>query len=415
MAQKYMISKALIPTSTKGFTVIELLVGLIITAIVGGLALDAIITASGMFSNDKRDIDTNQNLSAILEIIGNDIKQSGELIGDANFPVIEIQQNPIYIVPGNTTKSDSSTITIRRALTNTLTLCAAIPDNDSAGRTKIVVSNKTDGIDCSDIPAVPAKPAVPATGTAPAVAAVAAIPSKFSEVTDEARNYRCKLGYPMLSNNTTILDFCTPPTLLGNTPSLTLQNVRGFISDNLGHTRSFKYIGDDITTDANLYKLETEPMTGAVGVNNIEYKIGSSIHLVEERKYTLDANGNLTVSVDGRTAAILARKIDRFKVSAKINTNTTDKTIKPSPDAVMGCPTASDDGIEIVAAPTIQNPQYACKVNSGSINDWKTIAGVKIELQARYDATGKGAIATAKDRAKISVTAEFFPRNVLSK
>ena len=69
MVHQYIMFKVLTRTSNKGFTIIELLVGLIITVIIGGLAMDALITSGSMFAKDKRDIDNGQNLSAILEIV----------------------------------------------------------------------------------------------------------------------------------------------------------------------------------------------------------------------------------------------------------------------------------------------------------------------------------------------------------
>jgi hypothetical protein len=47
--------------------------------------------------------------------------------------------------------------------------------------------------------------------------------------------------------------------------------------------------------------------------------------------------------------------------------------------------------------------------------NWKTLAGIKVELQAKYDSAGGSATASATDAAKLSAKAEFFPRNVLSK
>jgi hypothetical protein len=43
------------------------------------------------------------------------------------------------------------------------------------------------------------------------------------------------------------------------------------------------------------------------------------------------------------------------------------------------------------------------------------LAGVKIELQAQYDGTGQNATPTQADRDKLTATAEYFPRNVMSK
>ena len=52
--------------------------------------------------------------------------------------------------------------------------------------------------------------------------------------------------------------------------------------------------------------------------------------------------------------------------------------------------------------------------------NWKTLAGVKVELRAKYDGTGVGAensgsTQVTEDKKKLVVAAEYFPRNVLSK
>ena len=47
--------------------------------------MNALIDVSSGLNKDKRSIDSSQNLSAVLEIIGNDIRQSGEKINDTNF------------------------------------------------------------------------------------------------------------------------------------------------------------------------------------------------------------------------------------------------------------------------------------------------------------------------------------------
>ncbi len=115
-----MNSKARTLTSNKGFTLIELIVGMVITTIIGGLALTFFVNSSQMFRADKNNIETNQNLSAILDIIGNDIKQAGEQITDSNFPVVQI-----IPVGGN---SKASKIIIRRSLAETLPYVLTSPE-----------------------------------------------------------------------------------------------------------------------------------------------------------------------------------------------------------------------------------------------------------------------------------------------
>ena len=75
MAPKYTILKVLIQNlskidkRTKGFTLLELIIGLSIMLIVGGLAMNAFVQASISFNRDQKSINSNQNLSAILEVI----------------------------------------------------------------------------------------------------------------------------------------------------------------------------------------------------------------------------------------------------------------------------------------------------------------------------------------------------------
>jgi prepilin-type N-terminal cleavage/methylation domain-containing protein len=410
MARKYTILKVLIQNLNKGFTLIELIFGLLIMTIVGGLAMNALVDASKTFSNDKKNIESSQNLSAILELIGNDIKQAGEQIGDDQFPTIEINQNPIYLTSGNTTNSDSSTITIRRALSTSLTLCEQIAA--SANPTTILVADgpATTG-------ATPTKPTScrPFVGTVPTTP-VPVLPT----VLREARNYRCKLDDPNADYSSNTADFCQ--TSAQKTAAIAagtdLERVRAVVSDQNGHIRTFQYFDDDTAT-ANLYKIKINNISTDAN-HNVAYDIGRPIYLIEERRYALDTIGNLTVSVDGGAPNTLISGIARFKVSAKGYTNATDKIISTTVPAALAC--ATTDGVRIPTTPTTQDPQYACKFNNRTaVGDpaynWKMIAGIKVELQARYDSTGRATEANAlpTDIAKLQAAAEFFPRNVLSK
>ncbi len=396
MARKYTILKVLIQNlnrskyTSRGFTLIELIVGLLILSIVSGLALNAFVNASKDFSQDKKTIDSSQNLSAILEIIGNDIKQAGEQISDSNFPAIEISQND----------ANSSIIIVRRALNTTLTLCESIPVADPDRTRLLVVDTKPSMTDtrCN---------ALPTTLQASNIAS--------PNILTEARNYRCKLGDPNADYSTSA-DYCAT-AVLSNATNSNFQKVRGAISDGSGHIRTFIYTGED-TSVANEYGLQvTAPALITGSRNDVPYIVGSPVYLIEERQYTL-TGGNLTVSVDGETPKTLIRGIDRFKVSAKGYTNATDRIIQPNPPVGIAC--TATDGVRIPTTPTAEDPIYGCKLNFNTnpadppVN-WKMIAGVRVELQAKYDSTGRAATASATDTDKLTARAEFFPRNVLSK
>jgi prepilin-type N-terminal cleavage/methylation domain-containing protein len=447
MAQKYTILKAITRTSNKGFTLLELLIGMIITLIIGGLAMQAFINASATFSKDKKSIDSTQNLSAVLDIIGNDIKQAGENIGDPKFPAIEFD-----VDFASTANPKSSKITIRRALSDPLTLCQDLPANPTA-TTEILVADTTNGNqNCKVTQLIAARTTtalssvtfiLPATATnvLPSPALNLLLPSALRN----ARDYRCQLPDPNRDYSSATTDFCD---------SLTGRNlVKVAVSDGLGHIFVFNQTGEtkdsgnaqnDInpsTYSANStitpsifqkYRItvdttDTTPDPDSMLANNanniVDYKVGKPIYLIEERVYTLDNLGNLQVSVDGKPPSTLIKRIGKFTVSARRYTDpvTIDKTPNLSPS--NSCDSTTNTQFAT-------NSAYTCKFRAIPIPtapdtyNWKTLAGVKIEIQAKYDGTGGvsetstapadiAAVAAAK--VKLTATAEFFPRNVLSK
>jgi prepilin-type N-terminal cleavage/methylation domain-containing protein len=469
MAPKYTILKVLIHNSSKihnskqGFTLIELIVGLLITLIVGGLALNAFVEASISFNKDKKNIESNQNLSAVLEIIGNDIRQSGEQINDAKFPAIEFKIADATLDP--TLKTGSSKIVVRRALIGQLTLCETftatsttitVADNlkttvDSSANCDVATSSSP----LSVYRVVPAVTVPPTSTTYYPTTPVTALPSsptplalKFPVALRNLRDYRCQLDNP---NPTTPYDstanagadFCGTPTAALETTRIAVANNNGqFVIFNQtdeialsSNTSDTVAKADTDTTSTKKYQIavNTTDLGTLATANNTKnnaatYAIGSPIYVIEERAYTLTTNGALQVSVNGKEPATLVNKIDNFRVSARAYTNSKDRIVQATPTSDV-----CTDAVPFSAQPTTataENPKYICKFNyftgvTATDNaDWKTIAGVKVELQAKYDSTGRasesstnpGDIAqVAKDKEKLKAVAEYFPRNVLSK
>jgi type II secretory pathway pseudopilin PulG len=388
MAQKYTILKALIQTSNKGFTLIELLVGLVITFTITGLAFDAFINSSNTFRNDQRNIDNSQNLSAILEIVGNDIQQSGEQISEGTFPVIKIEPNT-----DAGSMSGSSKITIRRSLLSPLTLCEAVTPATTV--TSLVVINDSLGSNCSASPSTTNIQQL--SGSTPAAITPSII--RPTNTLMAARKYRCKLDDPTINYGvydaapytlTTSVDFCLPskPT----SPAPDLEKIRAAMSDGSGNIWTFDYVNDAVDTTTTLpnTKFNISIANMVLPSTTGTYSVGTTpIYLIEERIYTLDSAGNLNMQKDGGTPGTLIKGIEKFNISAKVYSDKNTKTIDPT---------------------------YRSDFNpSTSGYDWKALAGVKVDLQAKYDPTGRNATPTDADIAKLSARAEFFPRNVLSK
>jgi prepilin-type N-terminal cleavage/methylation domain-containing protein len=397
MAQKYTILKVLIQNFSKiknpkaGFTLIELIFGLLIMSVVGGLAMNAFVQSSTTFAQDKKNIDSNQNLSAILEIIGNDIRQSGEQISNSSFPTIEISQNTIT----GTTITDSSTIKIRRALTPALTLCQTIAANATPTTLTVADDNtnsttpKTTTPNCAPLPLQ--------TDTSTPI-----LPKSLRE----ARNYRCKL------DDINALPSTTTDSCLTTKASPDLEQLRAAIYDVSNNTlRMFNYTDDSVVTASSKFSITINNLVSQTTATPVD----SPIYLIEERIYKLENDGTIKLSTDGTNFTPLIAGMVKFKVSAKLYSDTTaiPKTLNNAPANPCSSVTSSPDY------------KYTCTFNAATTGyNWKNIAGVKIELQSKYDSTGKATegssnvgdiAAIAKDKEKLSASAEYFPRNVLSK
>jgi prepilin-type N-terminal cleavage/methylation domain-containing protein len=416
MVRKSTISKVLIPHLTKGFTLVELLVGLVIMSIVGGLALNSLVEAGKGYSNDKRNIESSQNLSAVLEMVGNDIKQAGEQINDGKFPSVTID----YINTGTTAlKAGSSRITIRRALAQSLTLCENIASATS-GKTSLIVadSSLTTNNNCNiSATSTSINSNVVLSGATTATALSPTLTRQSSLMT--ARTTRCQLDDPNINytsfSNT---DFCqsTKPTA----PAIDREKVRAAMADSAGNIWTFDYLDDSVTTigTTTTHRMSigevnrTTQAVSAATATPAKYDINNAIYLIEERIYTLDPDGNLKLQKDGEATQVLISGIERFNVSAKIYLDPAAKTINTAP--ANACTSTQDSDANAT--------QYACTFNAG--DNWKTLAGIKVKLQAKYDPSGgktyttaelTDSAATAPEILKLRAAAEYFPRNVLSK
>ncbi len=470
MAQKYTILKVIIQNfskinkTSKGFTLIELIVGLSIMLIVGGLAMNALIHASISFNKDKKNIDSSQSMSVILEMIGNDIKQSGENINDKNFPTIEFNtvatedtSIPLAIRP----KAGSSKIIVRRALTEPLTLCETIAAaSDPTTITSIVVADNdplkvTASANCdvgtSSSKLVAARPATEYALTDPVPSpSLATADLILPKALRKVRDYRCQLDDP----NPTVAydDILNATATFCGSPTPSLEKIRIVVSNESGQFLIFNQTNETVdpsnTATAKKYgiTLNTAGLSADAVANNdknkaVVYPIKSPIYVIEERIYTLSKDGYLQLSINGATPQTLTKKIENFIVSAKTYTNSTDRIINPRPAGATVNPVATSTtdlttANPICYSPTTPpeavtnpqagdasetNPQYICKFNyfdgvaATDKADWKTLAGIKVEIQTQYDGTGQNATATDADKKKLYAASEFFPRNVLSK
>jgi prepilin-type N-terminal cleavage/methylation domain-containing protein len=441
MVPKYTILKAIIqsfskvPKSKQGFTLLELIVGMSIMLIVGGLAMNAFIQASTTFNKDKKSIDSSQSMSVILEMIGNDIKQSGENISAGSFPTIEFKVADAILDP--TLKTGSSKIIVRRALTDSLTLCEAVPiASDPTTITSLIVADNlpatvTASANCnagtSSSKLFAARPSTEyeltaTTDPVPTPALDLVLPKALRKV----RDYRCQLDDP---NPTVAYDAASRVTD-NFCDSSALEVTRIAVSNLSGQFLIFNQTNETVdsanTATAKKYGItvNTTGLGSSAVVNNeknkaVAYPIGSPIYVIEERYYALTTAGELQVSLNGETPTTLVKKIENFRVSARTYTNTTDRIVQPTPAANI-----CTDATPFAAQPTTaseNSPKYICQFNyftgvaTTDNADWKGLSGIKVEIQTKYDGRGQNATPTTEDTRKLYAASEFFPRNVLSK
>jgi prepilin-type N-terminal cleavage/methylation domain-containing protein len=96
--KRFIQSKRFIPNSSKGLTLIELIVTLVIGGILLSLTLSLLVSNRKLYVEDLARTEVNQNLRAAMDIIGTDLKQAGERITEENFPVIEVKNSSELII-----------------------------------------------------------------------------------------------------------------------------------------------------------------------------------------------------------------------------------------------------------------------------------------------------------------------------
>jgi hypothetical protein len=128
--------------STQGLSLVELVVGGIISLIVIGLAFSGAIANRTLFLEDQSRNNVNQNLRSGLDILGADVQQVGEGLGTVNnFPAFQVTNN------GNGTSSE---IIIRRNPLNPLPVCADVAAGTSTPITVSITGSTINGCNLPD-------------------------------------------------------------------------------------------------------------------------------------------------------------------------------------------------------------------------------------------------------------------------
>jgi prepilin-type N-terminal cleavage/methylation domain-containing protein len=370
-----------------GFTLIELLVSMAITSIVSILAIQIITQISKSFNEDQKTTANGQKMSSVLEIIGREIRQSGESVIETNFPTIQVRER------GN----KGASIIIYRALSEPITLCKGY----AAGTTNI-----TELILATDKSAPAAINAAKPYCTVEAAEAGTEIfpPSRKEGWIDK----RLKSPLTISSNK----------ALFGGIYSITNKSIK-----------TFTYISESKVPSATaggslILKVGISPIisTPEIKVDDIAYLLEKKEYLVcgnelkvrtnslvESASFTGTASATdpacadiITSSDPTGSVETVATNIDKLNIT--MVTRPTATTAVPSPASTKQ---TKNSNFPITASPDIT---------------WQNIEGITVNILA-LDPLGKqgsnpsgrtSSSLSAKDIAAFSAEGNFYPRNALS-
>jgi hypothetical protein len=368
MAPQYMKCLLASRTSAKGFTLLEMIIGIALTVSVSGLALAALSNAERGFSKDKNVIEGGQKLSSVIDILGRDLTQAGEEINDPRFPVIQVVPDGV----------NGSRIIIYRGLEASLSLCSSLPLSNAltAGTStnSLPLTSTNDGVkleNSSCIPA-PAPTADPAAPLAPIPAPE--YPSNVKTWSDE----RVAKGGSL------------PAFIHDGSGNIQLVNITG-----QSNAASFQGLGS----------MSVAPFTPSVNFPN-----RSTLNLVEKREYLICTTNGIkelkvrmnsstegscnTTGADADTTTFpfktIATNITRLDISTP--TGEVPNPVPSSPPLVAASPNP---------APNLTFPP--------ADKSWRNLRGVVVNITARNPD-----ISINSSAPDISASGRFYPRNIQS-
>jgi prepilin-type N-terminal cleavage/methylation domain-containing protein len=366
----------------EGFTLIELLIGMTLTTVVAGLALQALVRTQASFNNDQKKVANTQKMSSVLEVVGREIKQAGELIVESNFPIIQVKSL-------NAGADKGASIIIYRALSEPVSICQDYVAN-TAITSLFFATDKN----------------VPTAGVD----------------NNESKQY-C-----------TVDPGVAPNLAISGTDTLPLKQQKGWVNQrNLASNQKalgILYYVPDRSIQSFIYTGEGAPAFTPSGSLNLKIDIasftpskkinfGDTAYLVEKKEYLIcgtelkvrtnsvvESNDSVanpacnTPDSSDPTATLETVATNIRKMDVTMTTRLVATTADPSPAKVVNSVNAT---FPIVDSTTPSN-------NRG----WQNIQGVNIKIISIDPFDRNFASLSANDQAKISAEGSFYPRNVLS-
>ncbi|KJH72235.1 hypothetical protein UH38_07270 [Aliterella atlantica CENA595] len=364
-------------SSNKGFTLLELLVTLVVASVITGLALKLIVDQRQLFLNDQSRTQVNQNLRASLDLVGADIKQAGERLTTSTLPVVRV-------INGSATDPNvpDELVLQRLVIAESLPVCKTVTTGTTTS--EIEVSQKGGAGLCN------------ASFSSP----TATLPITLNQWKDSrcAKDGTSACARAIDVNRATVSNRCVEEK-----DGTDKECVWAYIYDPDTNRGEFFLYGfespkDTPDTPTNAYRVHR--VDGEAWKNTYPYGVLSStnptnptLYILEQRRYRLKDNvlelilneqipppskSTSDFLVDNQTSPIrLVNQLSNFQVKALMQSGNT--------------PLTRED------------------FNNTAIDDWKQLKAIKIDVTAINPAPNSTKV------PNLTVSAQFFPRNVSSK
>lgn len=412
-------------SQNKGFTLLELVVASAVALSVLGIALGLLTEQRRLVLGDRTRATANDNLRLASDLIGQDIKQAGERLDT------DILLPGISIIAG--VSGAPSTLSMQRQLlTEKLPVCQPITAGTITTSIDISVQTGPTVSNCLYSYSAP-------TGGEPSGSPLVAL--KPTQNLRSLRNYRCTLDAPATSPTT---DSCSRTSYV----SSACQQLGGtdqecgwaYISqvNSIDPTRSqgefFLYSFEDTGTCAvTTFPAPTSRTCQRIRradnqawQNSYTYSPSGNpanqpqIYILEERRYSLTPDTDtartddfiMQLSVNRQTPKRIANQISNFQVWGKVpNAYNSAPFNAPS---IWGCNSGVNPGLPSQWYCTSFNPDpSSTQVNlSQRTKDWQDLQGVRVALTGINPNDQLLKVDTSRNI--LSLTSEFFPRNVSS-
>ncbi len=351
----------------KGFSLIELIVTMAISSVVVALASQLLLQTQDSFSRDQKRVSTNQKMSSVLEIIGREIRQAGELITDPDFPTIQV-------IPLSSASNSPVSLIVYRAISTPISMCTAHANNATVNRLFFAVNtpNTAPNLTCQVLPA-----SVTGTNIFPLEQQAGWIDQRIA-----AGNR--SLG--MIANN---------PLPVGSR-----RVFRPFIYDSELSTPG----ADSLNLSIGISPIVT---TGTINIANSAYLVVKKEYLICESDLVVRINSNVESTLNNPACADPNPTSDPTGRKVTVATNITSMNInmitRARPTPANPDPPTETNNVDNAAFPILTDPPDPLV-----IREWQNIQGVAVNIISENPGNPNN------PSPRLSSQGTFYPRNALS-